>query len=353
MERPVRARFLVFRVNRILLAILLMLLLILIFSPSGGIMPAIAPGDLRIRQGVTMLGRDFSGRTEAEARSMLDEMQTLLASEPVEAREIRNGDGLSYVIPELNGYTLDVDSTLFRLSVAAEGSRVEPARRISTPARRLGDYPGGVIRTGNADKPAVALLINVDWGTRELVQMLPVLKRRGVRATFFVSGRWADENKELLKTIAGDGHELASHGYDLTVGPLALARAGKLRPDLERSVASIEGATGRVVRYWAPHMSELSPDLVRTAADLNLRTVLYSLDTIDWRDSTTPEMILTRTARAKAGDLILMHPKPTTAAVLERLIQALQARHLQPVTLTELISPDPGEPDSAYARPHE
>ncbi len=352
-DRWARARFTVIRINRWSLAFLLLGLLALLLYPTRGFLPVLGqPAMVKVKQGVTLYNRDFSGVTEAEARDMLAQMAGVLQSSPVPAREtVQNG--ISYVEPELNGATLDVDMTWFRLSVAGEGSRVEPATKIQSPAKRLADFPLSAIRQGNSKKPAVALLVNVDWGTNELSEMLSTLKRRGVHLTFFVSGRWAAENKELLKQMADDGHEIGTHGYDLTYGPLDLVQAGKLKADIARSVETITGITGRVVRYYAPHRSELSKEILQTAADLKLRTVLYSLDTIDWRADITPEKILATLGRAKAGDLILMHPKPNTARVLEQGIIQLQSRGLEPTTLTAVINPDPGTPSEVWQGPHE
>lgn len=354
MERPVRAYFRAVRISRLVVATFLLVLLIVIFLlPGGGSRPVSAPRESSIKQGVVMWGRDFSGKSESEARAMLAEMAPGLESDPRSAAESLRVDGVSYVVPEVNGQSLDLENTLFRLKMAAEGSLVEPATRIKHPERRLSDFPDGVIRRGNPVKAVVSFLINVDWGTPEVAQMAPILKRRGVRVTFFVSGRWAQQNPDLLRTLTSDGHEVASHGHNLSSGPASLARAGQLRADIERSVAVIEKTTGHNVRYYAPHMSEINPEIVKTARELNLRTVLYSLDTIDWRDSTTGEMILTRIGRAKAGDLILLHPKPNTVKVLEQAILDLQSRNLTPVTLSELLSPDPGRADSAWTGEHE
>lgn len=354
MERPVRAYFRAVRISRLAVAaFLLVLLTVILLLPGGGSRPVSAPRESSIKQGVVMSGRDFSGKTESEARAMLAEMAPGLESDPRSAAESLRLDGVSYVVPEVNGQSLDLENTLFRLKVAAEGTRVEPATRIKHPERRLEDFPEGVIQRGNPAKPVVSLLINVDWGTPEVAQMAPILKRRGVRATFFVSGRWAEQNADLLRSLTSDGHEVATHGHNLSSGPAALARSGRLRADIERSVAVIEKITGHSVRYYAPHMSEVNPEIVKTARELNLRTVLYSLDTIDWRPSTTGELILTRIGRAKAGDLILLHPKPNTVKVLEEAILDLQARRLNPVTLSELLSPDPGAAEPTWTGEHE
>lgn len=355
MDRRARAYFKVIRIDRWSLALLLLVALALLLFPTRGFLPVIsvprADSDV-VRQGVTMLNRDFSGKTESQVRDMLAEMTGLLNRQPVPAQETIL-DGISYVVPELNGTTLDVDATWFRLRIAEEGAQVDPAARIHAPPRRLADFPASVIRHGNDHKAAVALLVNVDWGEKELPSMLAAMKRRGIHVTFFVSGGWAERFPTLLKQMAEDGHEIATHGHSLATGPKELARAGKLKADIARSVVTIQGITGRTVRYYAPHMSEISPEILTAAADLKLRTVLYSLDTVDWKPGVTGEAILATLGKAKAGDLVLLHPKPNTARILEQGMLSLQNRGLEPTTLTDVLSPDPGTPPEAWHGSHE
>lgn len=347
-ERMARSHFVVIRVSRWGVALVLAIVLALLLLPKGSILPA-AGGALVVKPGVTLLGRDFSGKTEAQAREMLQQMAESVESTAVPAAEVRHSN-VSFVIPEVNGQVLDVDTTLYRLKAAHQGEVVLPATRIQAPPKRLTDFPQSAIERGNPKKQSVGLLINVDWGEKEVEQMLPLLKRHGVHATFFVSGRWAEKNKSLVKWMALDGHEVASHGYDLSSGPAALAQQGRLAEDITRSVKAIEAASGVKVKYWAPHMSEINPDILKTAGSLGLRTVLYSLDTVDWMESTTPSKILGTIQKAKAGDLILLHPKPNTVQVLDQAISDLVAKGLKPMTLTEVISPDPGTKTAPQAR---
>lgn len=347
MERQARAHFRVVRINRWSVALLLILALALLMWPTRGFLPVSADPHPQVRPGVTVLGLDFSGKGEQEARSLLEQIASGYQSAPVDAREFTDASGNPYVVPEVNGYELDINMTWLRLSVAPSGAQVEPVTRLHPAARRLTDFPQGVIRQGNGEKQAIVLLVNVDWGEKELGQMLPVLKKKGVRVTFFVSGRWADKNRNLMKLMVEDGHEIATHGHDLGSGPKALVASGKLKGDIERSVAVIKSITGREVKYYAPHMSEISPSILRTATDLNLRTVLYSLDTVDWMASTTPEKIIGTFQKAKPGDLILLHPKPNTVRALDQAIDLVRSRGLTPITLTEMLEPDPSRPSKA------
>jgi len=337
----------VVRIHRGAAAAVLAAALGLLQLPTGRVAPTASYGDVRVAEGVTLLGRDFSGRTAEEAKAMLKGMRSALESPPIPAQPVRDIEGVTVVIPELNGRRLDLEATWARLASAPSGAQVAPAFQMEAPARTMADYPLSVIRKGNTSKQAVTLMINVDWGTEELQEMLPVLKQRGARVTFFVSGTWAKNNRELLKQMAADGHEIGTHGHRLTYGPKELARMGRLKEDIAQSVAVIQDITGQTVRFYAPHMSEVSPAIVETAASLALRTVLPSVDTIDWDQRTTPELILSRLHKAGPGDLVLMHPKPNTAKVLETALIQLEQRGLRPVTLGEMLSPDPGLPRPA------
>jgi len=68
------------------------------------------------------------------------------------------------------------------------------------------------IRSGN-NKDYIAFTCNVDWGNEEIPLMLEILEKNNLRITFFVTGRWAKNNPELLKEIYNKGHEIGNHGY--------------------------------------------------------------------------------------------------------------------------------------------
>ncbi|HWI64691.1 MAG TPA: polysaccharide deacetylase family protein [Symbiobacteriaceae bacterium] len=343
-----RAHFRVIRVNRWgLAAAILAVLAVLLLRPGARFLTVGATPSYTVQPGVTIGRRDFSGASEQAAKQMLAQMAPLYRTKPDSAYQVKFTDGSIYVIPETNGYELDVEATWTRLATARANTVVAPATRLVTPTKKLGDFPKAVIRHGNPTKQAVGLLINVDWGSEELAQMLPVLKNRGAKVTFFVSGRWAakPENKGLIDQMVADGHEVASHGHVLTEdGPLDLAKRGKLRSDIETSVKVIQEKTGLPVRYYAPHKSQISPEILRTADELKLRTVLYSLDTRDWMREVGPVQIMDTFRKAMAGDLILLHPKPNTAKVLDQAVQHLQGKGLAPVTLSDLLSPEPETP---------
>lgn len=59
----------------------------------------------------------------------------------------------------------------------------------------------------------VGLLINVDWGEAVLPDLLKALEQENISATFFITGRFAEKQEQLVQAIAAAGHEIGNHGY--------------------------------------------------------------------------------------------------------------------------------------------
>ncbi len=68
------------------------------------------------------------------------------------------------------------------------------------------------VRMGS-NKNYIAFACNVDWGTEYIQSILDIFRNHNVKITFFVSGRWAKNNPEILKEIYSNGHEIGNHGY--------------------------------------------------------------------------------------------------------------------------------------------
>lgn len=182
---------------------------------------------------------------------------------------------------------------------------------------------------------AMALAVNVDWGEEYLPAMLDVLAARGVRATFFPTGRWAEKYPELVRRIAGAGHELGNHGSQ-HAHPAGLDDASLIRLVLE-GAATVRRLTGQTTRLFAPPYGEWNPAMVQKVASVGHYTVLWTLDTIDWQRP-APERILQRVLpRAQAGAIVLMHPTEPTVAALPALVDGLRTQGFQLMPVGELI----------------
>lgn len=105
------------------------------------------------------------------------------------------------------------------------------------------------------------------------LSLLDILAEHQVQGTFFVQGMVAERFPELVKTIAAQGHELASHGYSHR--PLYTLTPEQFKAEIERSVSHLESISGqKVLGYRAPTFSvrsEMLPWYCETLQAFGLR----------------------------------------------------------------------------------
>ena len=185
---------------------------------------------------------------------------------------------------------------------------------------------------GNS-KDGVSLMINVYWGTDVVKGMLDVLDEYGATATFFIGGSWADDNVECVKEIARRGHEIGSHGY-FHRDHDKLSYSENL-DEIKTSVDFITRASGVELKLFAPPSGAYNDNTLSAAASLGLRTVLWSKDTIDWRDKDEDVCFNRATQNVSGGELILMHPMTHTLAALPRILTYFEEHFLRTISVSE------------------
>ena len=194
----------------------------------------------------------------------------------------------------------------------------------------------GVYRRGTEDSDCVSLLINVYWGTDEVYRMLDTLDEYGAKATFFIGGAWADDNVDCLKEIVARGHEIGSHGYfhkDCTT-----LTEEQTAEEINLSRRFLLLAAGVEVDLFAPPSGAYNETTVKVCNDLGMKVILWSKDTVDWRDKDESLCYRRATEGVSGGDFILMHPMPATAQALPRILQYYRENGLRAVTVTENLT---------------
>lgn len=182
----------------------------------------------------------------------------------------------------------------------------------------------------------VSLMVNVYWGTEEVYSMLDVLDKEGAKATFFLGGSWADDNADCVREIVSRGHEVGSHGY-FHRDHAALGYEGNLQ-EIRASVDFLASLTGASVQLFAPPSGAYNKDTLSAARTLGLKTVLWSKDTIDWRDKNEEDCFRRATKGAEAGDLVLMHPMAHTIRALPKILAYYREQGLQVIPVGENLA---------------
>ncbi len=226
--------------------------------------------------------------------------------------------------------------------------------------------------------PFFALTFDAHEEAQGADELLSLLRDRSVRATIFVTGRFAETYPGLLQRAARDGHEIGNHTFShphLTTWATnhrhdtrpEITRE-KLLDEFQRTATAIRAATGREPsRFWRAPYGEHNPTIRAWAAEVGLVHVDWthgttdSLDALDWVEQPGTSRYLNPQAIARrllefethhgiplAGSILLMHLGNSRAdqPLLEALpivLDETDRRGLRPLPVGELLTRGAGE----------
>lgn len=240
------------------------------------------------------------------------------------------------VIPELKGFAIDVEATVSLIREKKKGA-IAPVWSEVEPDETIADFPLLPIYQGNPLKTQISLVINVSWGNEYLEEILAILAEKSVKASFFLVGRWAEANADLVKKIDELGMDFGNHGYsDPHMQDLG---DDAIKEEIVRTNQVIKDLTSADVKWFSPPYGEKVEKIYAAAADLGLHTVLWSLDTIDWKLPGEGAIIARIVPNLHNGAIILMHPTEQTPGALRIIIDEARAKGLDIVTVTEMLNP--------------
>src|SRR5699024_10772804 len=175
---------------------------------------------------------------------------------------------------------------------------------------------------GIKDEKVVSFACNIDWGNESIEDMLNIFKDRNINITFFPTGKWAEKNPKLLKNIYDDGHEIGNHGYShVDYDKLSLSENIE---QIKKADSIIKNIIGEKPIYFAPPSGGFSDCTIKAADDLDYTTIMWSVDTIDWREDSTEDVIVERVlSNIHNSAIVLMHPTEETNIALPKIIESL------------------------------
>ncbi|MGK5737433.1 bifunctional polysaccharide deacetylase/glycosyltransferase family 2 protein [Micromonospora sp. URMC 103] len=206
----------------------------------------------------------------------------------------------------------------------------------------------------------IALTFDDGPDPRWTPQVLDVLGRHHVHATFFVVGARVNEHPDLVRRILAEGHEIGSHTF--THSDLAAVPAWRRDLELSLTRKAVAGATGREVTLLRPPFSSLPSalggpgyDALRAAAGSGHVAVLADRDTRDWQRPGVDAIVKAATPPRAEGGVVLMHDgggdRAQTVAALDRLLPDLTRQGYRFTTVSEGIgAPASMVPASTGAR---
>ncbi|MBU5466730.1 polysaccharide deacetylase family protein [Virgibacillus sp. MSJ-26] len=238
--------------------------------------------------------------------------------------------------PGRNGVTIDIEKSYEQMKEDGDFDESLLAYKEIPPNVSLNDLSAAPIYRGHPKKEMAAFLINVSWGTEYIPDILTVLKEKNIKATFFIEGKWAKENAEHVQMIYEEGHVIGNHAYSHP--DMARLSNQDILDEINQTNDVIEAIIEEEPTWFAPPSGSFSDHVVDIADNLNMETILWTVDTIDWKNPSTSVMINRVMDKIHPGATILMHPTASIANGLGPLIEEIESEGYELGTIENLLS---------------
>ncbi len=227
---------------------------------------------------------------------------------------------LSIALCLLAGITalcVSVSSTTKAIQTAAE-PKINPIYRVKS------------------DKKQVAISFDAAWGNEETAQLLDILDKYKVKATFFLVGDWVDHFPGDVKTIAEKGHDIGNHSN--THPHMPQLSSDTASTEITACNDKIKALTGKSPTLFRPPYGDYDNMVVNTVKSLGMYCVQWDVDSLDWKDPTPEQMTKTVLDKVQDGSIVLMHNGAKhTPAALPGIIKGIQDKGFEIVLIKDLI----------------
>jgi peptidoglycan/xylan/chitin deacetylase (PgdA/CDA1 family) len=207
-----------------------------------------------------------------------------------------------------------------------------------------GQWYGRTFASGIRGSKQIALTYDDGPNDPHTLQLLDVLAKHSVRATFFMIGRYVQQRPDIARAVAQAGHVIGNHTF---THPLLIFKSeAQTRMQLVECHQALEDAIGEHSNLFRPPFGGRRPATLRVARELRLQTVMWNVTGHDW-NAPPAAVIEKKVARQmQGGDVILLHDgghramgadRAPTVVATDRLIASCQAEGYEFVTIPEMM----------------
>lgn len=191
----------------------------------------------------------------------------------------------------------------------------------------------------STEEKKVALTFDAAWGADQTRLIMDTVEQYGFKCTFFLTGFWAEENRELVKEIYDRGHLIGNHSASHK--HLNELDKDSLASEIDSVNALINEITGETPRYFRAPYGEYDNTLIETLSSKNMQCIQWSVDSLDWKGISSSEIAERVVNGLEPGAIVLSHNAGEHIVdALPLILLSIQNKGMSAVRLDELVYPD-------------
>ena len=188
-------------------------------------------------------------------------------------------------------------------------------------------------------QPYIALTFDDGPDQVQTPKVLDLLKKYGIKATFFVLGEEVEYQKEMLKKVHDAGHEIGNHFYKHE--NIHKLSEKQIRESIIKNNELIEDAIGVKPTLVRPPYGIITDSLKKVCGELKMDIITWNKDSKDWNKTPDSKIIKEMLKSPANGDILLFHDGSktytNTLSSLDVIIPSLQKKKYEFVTVSTLL----------------
>ncbi|MCZ4428216.1 polysaccharide deacetylase family protein [Agrobacterium sp. SOY23] len=200
---------------------------------------------------------------------------------------------------------------------------------------------GSIIARVETAKPVVALTFDDGPSARYTQSVLAILRERGVKATFFLTGKETEENLPQARMIVGDGHQVGNYSY--THSNMMFMGSARITEEIERTDAAIRTAGYEGEIMFRPPYGKKLLTLPWYLSHHDRKTIMWDVEPESFPDVAEDTAAFAKHVieQTKNGSIIIMHvmyrSREVSRQALPLIIDGLRQRGFEFVTVAQLL----------------
>ena len=188
------------------------------------------------------------------------------------------------------------------------------------------------------DQKMVSISFDAAWGNEDTQQLIDILGKYNIKATFFVVGEWVDKYPESVKALHDAGHEVMNHSNDHA--HMSQLSREEIIADVNACNDKIEAVTGVRPTLIRPPYGEYDDNVISAIRSMDMEPIQWDVDSLDWKDLGAADITKRVTGKVQAGSIVLFHNAAKhTPEALPGILETLLQQGYTFVPISELILP--------------